>query len=81
MIGLGTIINTAAVIAGGLLGICLKRGMKQKMQDTLMQACGVSGIFLGISGTLSKMGSIQDGISGDYSMLAALIIAALWAVL
>ena len=59
MIGLGTIINTAAVIAGGLLGICLKRGMKQKMQDTLMQACGVSGIFLdALSGRDARFYSI-----------------------
>ena len=34
MIGLGTIINTIAVIAGGMIGIFLKKGMKQKTQDT-----------------------------------------------
>ena len=38
MRGLGTLINTFAVIAGGLLGMCLKNGMKQSMQDILMQA-------------------------------------------
>ena len=74
MIGLGTIINTAAVIAGGLIGICLKKGMKQKMQDTLMQACGVSVIFLGISGTLSKMNVIE---SSDMVLILSLVIGSL----
>jgi len=74
MIGLGTIINTAAVIAGGLIGICLKKGMKQKMQDTLMQACGVSVIFLGISGTLSKMNIIENS---DMVLILSLVIGSL----
>lgn len=74
MIGLGTIINTVAVIAGGLIGICLKRGMKQKMQDTLMQACGVSVIFLGISGTLSKMNAIENS---DMVLILSLVIGSL----
>ena len=55
MIGLGTIINTIAVIAGGVLGVVLKKGIPQRMQDILMQACGISTIFIGISGTLAKM--------------------------
>ena len=74
MIGLGTIINTAAVIAGGLIGICLKKGMKQKMQDTLMQACGVSVIFLGISGTLSKMSVVENS---DMVLILSLVIGSL----
>jgi len=35
MKGLGTIINTIAVIAGSSIGMFLKNGMKQKMQDIL----------------------------------------------
>lgn len=55
MIGIGTIINTLAVIVGGLFGLVLKKGIPQRMQDILMQACGISTIFIGISGTLAKM--------------------------
>lgn len=61
MIGLGTIINTLAVVVGGLIGMCLKSGLKKNMQDILMQACGVATIFIGGSGTLSKMLVIEDG--------------------
>lgn len=64
MIGLGTMINTAAVVAGGLLGLCIKKGMPDRMQDILMQACGVSVIFIGIAGALSKMIVIEDGQLG-----------------
>lgn len=59
--GLGTIINTAAVILGSGIGIFLKNGLKQKMQDMLMQTCGVAVIFIGISGALQGMFTITDG--------------------
>ena len=32
MIGLGTLINTVAVAAGGMLGVVIKKGLKQEMQ-------------------------------------------------
>lgn len=61
MTGLGTIINTAAVAAGGLIGMGLKSGLKKPMQDILMQSCGVATIFIGAAGALSKMLTFQDG--------------------
>jgi len=61
MIGLGTIINTLAVVVGGLIGMCLKNGLKKNLQDILMQACGVATIFIGASGTLAKMFIIENG--------------------
>lgn len=61
MRGLGTIINTIAVIAGSGIGMFLKNGMKQKMQDILMQTCGVAVIFIGVSGTLQGMITVVDG--------------------
>ena len=70
MIGLGTIINTLAVIVGGLIGMCLKNGLKKNLQDILMQACGVATIFIGASGTLAKMFIIENGnISTKGTML------------
>ena len=70
MIGLGTIINTLAVVVGGLIGMCLKNGLKKNLQDILMQACGVATIFIGASGTLAKMFVIQEGqVSTQGTML------------
>lgn len=61
MFGLGTIINTVAVVLGGLLGMVLNKGIKERYEKTLMAACGVAVIFIGISGTLQGMLTIKDG--------------------
>ena len=62
MFAAGTLINTAAVIAGGLAGIFLKRGLKASLQETLMKASGVAVMFIGLSGTLQYM-LVIDGKS------------------
>lgn len=77
MIGLGTLINTLAVIAGGLLGLCLKNGIKKQLQDSLLHACGVATIFIGASGALSKMLVFQDGefgTTGTMLLVLSLVI-------
>lgn len=38
MKGLGTIINVLAVLAGGGIGLLLKGGLKERYQNTMMQA-------------------------------------------
>ena len=60
MIGLGTIINVAAIIIGGFIGLLIKNGLKQRFQETLMKACGVCSIFIGIAGTLAGLLTISD---------------------
>lgn len=73
MIGLGTIINTAAIILGGLAGGIFGKRLTERYQDTLMKACGLCVIFLGIAGALEKMFVIQDGVivSGRTMMMIA----------
>lgn len=61
MIGLGTIINTAAVIVGGILGIILNKGITKRFETILMQANGLAVIFISISGVLSYMLEINEG--------------------
>ena len=81
MIGMGTLINTAAVIAGGLLGLCLKNGLKKRMQEILMQACGLATIFIGASGALSKM-FVVDGnqmeTQGTMLLIFSLVIGSVF---
>jgi uncharacterized membrane protein YqgA involved in biofilm formation len=60
MWGLGVLINTSLVVLGGLLGKLLNKGFKENMQKTLMVACGVSTIFIGVTGTLEGMLVIKD---------------------
>ena len=70
MIGLGTIINVAAIVAGGLLGMFCGRLLKPRLQDTLNMACGVCVLFIGIAGALEGMLRVEGGriVSGG-SML------------
>jgi len=55
MIGLGTIINVAAIIAGSAIGLLIKSGLKQRFQDILQQACGIAAMFIGISGAIKGL--------------------------
>ncbi|MCD7817622.1 MAG: DUF554 domain-containing protein [Lachnospiraceae bacterium] len=61
MVGTGTLINVAAIVAGGFAGLAGKRLMNEKLQDTLMKSTGLCTMFIGISGALEKMMTISDG--------------------
>ena len=75
MYGLGTIINTGAIVAGGLAGILFGRFLKENVQDTLSKCCGVSTLMIGIAGALEKMLTLEKGvISGGGSMLLVLCL-------
>lgn len=49
---IGTLINCAAIIAGSLLGLLLRRGMKDAMSKTVMQGVGLSVILIGVTGAI-----------------------------
>ncbi len=77
MIGLGTLINTAAILVGGLLGFLAGKGIKSSFQRTIEQALGLSTMFLGISGAMEKMlTAASDGtLSSAGSMMFILSMA------
>ena len=80
MIGLGTIINTAAVIVGGLLGLLLKKGIAQKFEKILMQALGLATVFIGAGGVLKYMLVKQEGklsTQGTMLLIFSLVIGSL----
>ena len=51
----GTLINTGAIIAGGVCGHLFGKLLKDRPQETLTMACGVSTLFIGIAGTMKYM--------------------------
>ena len=61
MYGLGTIINTAAILAGGLGGALFGRFLSDSCQDTLTKVCGVSTLFIAVSGALEGMLTVENG--------------------
>lgn len=73
MRGLGTIVNVAAIVAGGIIGSFLGSKIKQRFQDIVTQACGLGVIVIGISGCLEGL-FVLDGnkLVTDGSMLIIL---------
>lgn len=80
MIGLGTIINTAAVVGGGLVGLLFKKGLAPRFQNTLMQALGISTVLIALGGVMKGMLTIHDGIietGGTMLLIISLIFGAI----
>lgn len=71
MRGLGTIINVACIIGGGLAGNLIGNRLKSKMQETILNMIGLGVILLGISGALEHMLPLGDGerMSGGIIMM------------
>lgn len=55
---LGTIVNTIAVIIGAGIGLMLKKGIPERLSDTLMKGIGLCTLFLGIKGSLDGQNSL-----------------------
>lgn len=71
MIGLGTIINTVAIILGGIFGHLFGKFMSENIQDTLSKACGISVLFVGMAGAFENMFTVSGSgiISGGTIMV------------
>ena len=79
MPGLGTIINTGAILAGGLFGALFGRFLSESAQETLTKVCGVSTLFIAMSGAMEKMLTIENGLivsGGSMLIIGCLAIGA-----
>ena len=68
MPGIGTIVNIFAVLAGGCIGLLLKGGMKERHQEGVVKAMGLSTIFIGASGALPGMLVAENGVLNGVSI-------------
>lgn len=76
MIGLGTIINTAGILLGGITGLLFGRFLKERFQDTLNMACGISVLFIGIAGAMEGMLRIENGgLSSGQALMVVICLA------
>ena len=76
MHGMGTVINTLAILAGGVLGALFGRFLKESAQETLTKVCGVSTLFIALSGAMEGMLAVEDGhIVSSGSMLIVICLA------
>ena len=75
MIGLGTIINVAGILVGGVLGLLFGKFLKERHQETLSKVCGIATLFIGIAGALEGMLTVEG--TGVVSGGAMLIVGCL----
>lgn len=66
----GTLVNTAAVTAGSLIGLLLGNILPERLRDTVMKGLGLCTLFVGI-----------DGMLGSSNALIAIISIAVGAVI
>ena len=55
MTGIGSIVNSAAIVAGGLVGLAVGSFISKRVQATLVSGMAVGTMFIGAGGTFSKM--------------------------
>ncbi|MCR4434720.1 MAG: DUF554 domain-containing protein [Clostridiales bacterium] len=75
MIGLGTIVNAAVVVAGGVAGSFIKNGLPQRFKNIIMQGVGLSVLFIGISGALQGIYKVADGGKLDRQYIMTMIFS------
>ncbi|NLY84949.1 MAG: DUF554 domain-containing protein [Tissierellia bacterium] len=51
---LSTIVNVIAIIAGSILGILIKKGIKEEYKNTIMDGIGLAVVIIGIMGAIES---------------------------
>lgn len=80
MIGSGTIINSVCIVMGGLSGLLFGKLLKERYQESLNMACGVSVLFIGIAGAMEGMLKIDGDTLSSAQTLRIVICLALGAL-
>jgi len=72
---MGTVVNTASILLGGVCGILFGNLIQERHRETLTMACGISVLFLGIAGAMPYMlplGTSSLPHGGTLPMIACL---------
>lgn len=64
---LGTVVNVAAIVCGGLAGVCLRHGIKDRFKEIIMQALALCVMLLGAYTAISNL------LAGDSKPLLFII--------
>lgn len=56
---LGTIVNTCTIVVGGIIGVMLHRGIKEKYKTVLYNALGLASLGIGMNATISYFSESQ----------------------
>lgn len=71
MRGLGTLINVALLIFGGLCGLLFGKKLNERIKDTLLSVNAVAIMMLAVGGVMQNMLSVSEGslVSGGTVMM------------
>lgn len=78
MPGLGTLVNCAAIILGGLAGMLFGKKIKEELRDSLLKVLGVCVIVTGLAGTLSNMLKVTEegSLSAEGTLMMIVCLSA-----
>ncbi len=71
---LGTVVNFAVVLAAGILGTLIKRGIPKRFSDIIMSAMAVCVIYIGIDGILGAAPEVKEGAFLNAGIMKVLIM-------
>lgn len=78
---IGTLVNAAAVVAGGLVGVAAKKWIRQELSDSCMKVIGLAVTLIGLSNALSYMlsadGSGVLAVDGGLLLLISMVLGTL----
>lgn len=80
MVGLGTLLNSASIVIGGIMGTLGGKFISERYRDILIKANALCIMFIGISGALSKMMTVNGtslATNGTAMMIVSLVLGSL----
>lgn len=79
---IGTIVNAAAILAGGGIGLIIKKGLNKKLEHAITQMLGLTTVVIAGGGLITRMitvdpatGKLSSG--GELLLLVSLVLGAL----
>ncbi|MBQ8014839.1 MAG: DUF554 domain-containing protein [Clostridia bacterium] len=76
----GTLVNCAAVIIGGLIGLLLKKGIKESYTVGINKSLGLAVLIIGLNGVIANMFTAENGVlssSGELLLIVFLVLGTL----
>ncbi len=76
----GTLVNCVAVIIGGLIGLLLKKGIKETYAQGINKSLGIAVLIIGFNGVISNMFTVENGTlksSGELLLIVFLVLGTL----
>lgn len=72
---LGTFVNVAAIILGSIIGLLLKGGIPERVNDTVMKSLALCVLFLGVTGITGKASNLSS--EGMLVIIGSMVIGAI----